>query len=278
MRKFLTYALSVFAVGVSHLLSTPTLQAASSPWLKTDGAQIRLVSLPTSDGKSIRAGLQIQLDKGWKTYWRTPGASGLPPQVSFSASQNVKDAKILFPSPQLFSDTLGFSAGYKGSVTFPIQVHPLTAGEAITLNARGIVGICADICVPVQFDLSVTESGNSGTDFAIATALNAAEANLPGPSNDNQHVVSAKVEGTGKKALMIETIVPAGGQKPELFVEGPSNWYLSPARLHKTDSNKAYFELDLSDIPPADQPESVELTFVLVVDGRGIEQRLKPSK
>ena len=53
------------------------------------GAKLRLIAQTSFDGKSFDAGLQIELEPGWKTYWRSPGSSGLPPQFSFSGSTNV---------------------------------------------------------------------------------------------------------------------------------------------------------------------------------------------
>ncbi|MEM9732538.1 MAG: hypothetical protein AAF903_03505 [Pseudomonadota bacterium] len=61
------------------LLATTAAHGASSQWFETEGAKIRLVGLPSADGKMIDAGLQIELEEGWKTYWKSPGASGLPP-------------------------------------------------------------------------------------------------------------------------------------------------------------------------------------------------------
>ena len=36
-----------------------------------------------------RAGLLIELDGLWKTYWRVPGDAGIPPQLDWSGSQNA---------------------------------------------------------------------------------------------------------------------------------------------------------------------------------------------
>ena len=43
----------------------------------------------------FRAGVEIKLKPGWKTYWRYPGDSGVPPVLDFSESQNVKSVTVL---------------------------------------------------------------------------------------------------------------------------------------------------------------------------------------
>ena len=43
--------------------------------------------LIAGSGKSgdaqLRAGIEIKMQPGWKTYWRYPGDSGVPPQLRF---------------------------------------------------------------------------------------------------------------------------------------------------------------------------------------------------
>ena len=40
-------------------------------------------------GESWLAGIEIALDSGFKTYWRHPGDSGLPPRFDWTGSKNV---------------------------------------------------------------------------------------------------------------------------------------------------------------------------------------------
>ena len=60
-------------------------------------AEARLIagSMIKAPGASfLRAGVEIKLDPGWKTYWRQPGDSGVPPTFDFSSSQNVNSVKL----------------------------------------------------------------------------------------------------------------------------------------------------------------------------------------
>ena len=57
--------------------------------------------------RALRAGIEIKLQPGWKTYWRYPGDSGVPPRFDFSGSENLKTAKVLYPAPHLFTDEAG---------------------------------------------------------------------------------------------------------------------------------------------------------------------------
>lgn len=57
------------------LLWLPMLQAADSGWLQSptnDHAKVRLRA-DTSQAGETRLLLSVELQKGWKTYWRSPG-------------------------------------------------------------------------------------------------------------------------------------------------------------------------------------------------------------
>ena len=55
----------------------------ASDWVRGDAASVRLVAAKTgtSGEDAVGLGLEFMLDPGWKTYWRSPGDAGLPPQV-----------------------------------------------------------------------------------------------------------------------------------------------------------------------------------------------------
>ena len=73
--------------------------AETLPWVKLDNSQIRMIS-GGDDSGNIRAGIEIGLDEGWDTYWRTPGDAGLPVTIDTTGSSNLKSASILWPTPE----------------------------------------------------------------------------------------------------------------------------------------------------------------------------------
>jgi DsbC/DsbD-like thiol-disulfide interchange protein len=253
----------------------PSAEAAESDWFVTQGAKIRLISLPAVDGKSINAGLQIKLEKGWKTYWRSPGASGLPPQLDFSGSINIAKTSIDYPVPMTFGDNENLTAGYDHPVTLPISISPLFANRAVTVQLAGVVGICAEVCIPVQFALSLEETGQGISSREVASELLLARSNLIGEQRDGFRVTTAEVNG---QMLNIEARIPAGSTESTVLVEGPENWYLTPARAMSIDGTTARYEVSLKDIPADAQPENTELRVTLVSDGQGVETRLTPAR
>ena len=69
--------------------------------------------------------VEIMLEPGWKTYWRTPGdAGGLPPAFDWSKSTNLAQAEVLYPAPRRFTDRSGHTIGYEGGLVLPVVLTP----------------------------------------------------------------------------------------------------------------------------------------------------------
>lgn len=101
------------------LFSLSTVCAAAPGWLPHAAdahAQVTVRSDAPSDGK-VRLLLDVTLDKGWKTYWRTPGDGGFRPTIAWADNAATT---WHWPRPTRF-DAAGFtSVGYTDRVTFPL--------------------------------------------------------------------------------------------------------------------------------------------------------------
>lgn len=124
----------------------------------------------TSAGTHIAA-VQMRLARDWMTYWRHPGESGLVPQLDWSRSRNVARARILWPEPRLFIKAGFASIGYSGDVLLPIEVTPVQPGQPVELDATLSIGVCDDICIPVDVPLQMEMNGAGKPDRDIASAM-----------------------------------------------------------------------------------------------------------
>ena len=102
------------------------------------------------DAGTLRAGIEIKLQPGWKTYWRYPGDTGVPPRFDFAGSDNLGTAKVLYPAPHSFSDEAGTSIGYKDSVIFPVHVTPRDPSKPVTLTLKIDYAVCEKLCIPAE--------------------------------------------------------------------------------------------------------------------------------
>ena len=127
--------------------------AETSPWIKKNGIEARLVL--ARDAKQHFAGVEIIIQPGWHTYWRYPGASGIPPTFDFSSSQKIKAQTPVFPAPYFFDDGAGGFFGYEGLTGFvvPFVLENPGEGGQVSLNLK--LGICRDVCLPVEFSFEL---------------------------------------------------------------------------------------------------------------------------
>src|SRR5881394_903924 len=89
------------------LVVEPAIAADASPYDGTQRAAVRLIAGAARHDGGVtihRAGVEIRLAPGWKTYWRYPGDSGIPPRFDFSKSHNVKSVNVRWPAPQRLTD------------------------------------------------------------------------------------------------------------------------------------------------------------------------------
>jgi DsbC/DsbD-like thiol-disulfide interchange protein len=124
----------------------------------------------TAEG-TVMAALHLELAEGWKTYWRVPGEAGIAPQMDWSRSQNVAGVTAHWPLPVVF-DQGGFrSIGYGGELVLPLEFRPQRPGRPMAVQAQITIGVCQDICVPVDLSLSIALRGDGAHDPLIAAAL-----------------------------------------------------------------------------------------------------------
>src|SRR5580698_10897833 len=146
MRAALGFATTLF---VSSFAVEVHAQDAS-PWQKDGHSAVRLLAGSRS-GSVLLGGIGFQLQPGWKTYWRTPGDSGVPPRFDFSKSDNVEAVTVLWPAPAKFDDGAGgFSLGYHDQVVLPLRIVPKSNDKPVTLRANINYAVCEKICIPVE--------------------------------------------------------------------------------------------------------------------------------
>src|SRR5438105_11798758 len=118
----------------------------ASPWQRDTHSAVRLLAGSRS-GAVLLGGIAIQLQPGWKTYWRTPGDSGVPPRFDFSKSDNVEAVTVLWPAPLKFDDGAGgHSIGYHNKIVLPLRIVARAADKPVTLRAEINYAACEKLC------------------------------------------------------------------------------------------------------------------------------------
>ena len=274
----LVYLLSALAAASLFCAASPAAMAAdASPWHDDMQSAARLIAarvLNESGGRVFRAGVEIKLKEGWKTYWRYPGDSGVPPALDFSASQNVKAVTVRYPAPTRFPDGAGGnSIGYKGDVILPLRVVPQDASKPVTLRLKLDYAACEKLCVPAEAKLELMLSG---AESANETALASAEAHVPKPAAVGDSGTPAiravrREAGSGKPRIVVD--VAAAGVPATLFAEGPTaQWALPlPEPVAGAPAGLQRFTFELDGLPPGEKAEGATLRLTAVSGDKAVE-------
>jgi DsbC/DsbD-like thiol-disulfide interchange protein len=263
---------ALFALATLTSISSMEAKAQdASPWQKGTHAAVRLLAGSRS-GPVLLGGVAVQLDPGWKTYWRTSGDSGVPPRFDFSKSENVEAVTVLWPAPTKFDDGAGgFSLGYHDQVVLPLRIVPKTNDKPVTLRANINYAVCEKICIPVEASTELTFASVASTEDSV---LFAALDTVPKPASvgDPNPLTIRDVKREGKSTVLIDVLSP-DARTVNFFVEGPTpDWALPVPKLveHGPPGIKR-FSFELDGVPPGVNPEGAALKLTLVGGDRSYE-------
>ncbi|WP_022720931.1 protein-disulfide reductase DsbD domain-containing protein [Rhodopseudomonas sp. B29] len=243
----------------------------ASAWISEDHSSVRLLAGSRS-GAVLLGGIEMQLSPGWKTYWRTPGDSGVPPRIDFSKSDNIEAVTILWPAPSAFPDGAGgISIGYKKHVVLPLRIVTKNPDKPVTLRASIDYAVCDNLCVPVQAQPELPFVSVASTQDSV---LSAALDSVPVPANvgDPNPVTIRDVERIGDKDVRVDVVAPESA-KVALFVEGPTpEWALPvPTQVEGAPPGIKRFRFALDGLPSGANPAGALLKFTLVGPDKAYE-------
>lgn len=193
---------------------------------------------------TVWLGVRVRLGPGWKTYWRSPGDSGLPSEFDWSKSANLGEAETLWPAPHRM-EILGVETiGYTDEVVFPIRarVPDPSAPTQVSLNL-GLYA-CSTICVRDDHMLTGTISpgeSRSGEQAVIDAWRN----RVPAASSDALAISSIRLKEASPPELEVIAKAEDAFRAPDLFVESDPPVFGSKPRVTISADRTATFTVPL---------------------------------
>lgn len=129
--------------------------AGATDWQElAPGTRLRLIASEsrTADGKTLVA-LELEMPSSTKTYWRVPGESGIPTEMSLQGSDGVTGHRFIWPYPIVEQQDGLTDFVYRGPTVIPIELE-VGSGTAL-VEASVIMGVCSDICIPATAAFSL---------------------------------------------------------------------------------------------------------------------------
>jgi DsbC/DsbD-like thiol-disulfide interchange protein len=271
IRRFHTILLA--ALATTAAMSGPAL-AAVGAWSEGDRARVRLLAGGLDADGLLTGAIEIELAPEWHTYWRSPGAAGIPPNADFSTSNNVRDITIRYPVPHRYDDGYAVSNVYTGHVLLPLVIDSGDDADPVGLRLSLDIGVCHDVCIPEHFDVAV-EIPPGATDATAARAISQAWSLIPGPPEPGVLAVEGIVRegGTDLRPEYAVTIANSSGEPAEVFVEGPADWYAGvpePAQ----DGEKAVYRVVFDRLGAKTPIDQARFVVTIATLDRAIEQTI----
>jgi thiol:disulfide interchange protein DsbD len=222
-------------------------------------------------GRPFTVGVVLRMDKGWHTYWRNPGESGLPTELTWTLPPGFTAGAPAWPLPEKKveeGDLLTFA--YADEVMLLVPITPpgdLVPGTTATLRLDASWLECERTCVPGEGSASIVVPVREGEPVpAHASLFTRYRSLVPVPVGDTSPVrFRATVQET---AIIVRVSVDPGGNAvisasslPDLFpypVEGLSTGRTSVALA----GNDAVITLPVTRTP--DVPQASQVQGVLV--------------
>jgi DsbC/DsbD-like thiol-disulfide interchange protein len=276
IRRFTIVAAPLLCMLMYLALGSAARAQDASVWDKETHAEARLIAgsmKKTSDTSFLQAGVEIRLDPGWKTYWRQPGDSGVPPTFDFAGSENVDSIKVLWPAPERFPDGAGGnSIGYVGRVILPLRVAPKDPAKPSTVHVKLGYAICGNLCVPAEATLDLALNGNGAEETAIEKANLRVPRQVTLGTGQDLSIRSVHREPGNEHDRVTVEVAASKDAAVELFVEGPTpDWSLPIPEPSGTAGELHRFTFDLDGLPPGVQAQGATLTFTAVSGDDAIE-------
>jgi len=172
----------LFALGTFSSVRAQTT-ASDDP---SPHSEATLVSEQTAitPGEPFTVALRLDMEEGWHSYWKNPGASGEPTSIDWTLPDGYESGAIQWPYPHRIEFGSVISYGYSDEVFLLAEITPpdtLTPGTTASLDGKARWLICEEICLPahaeIELSLPVTEGAAEETEWA--SAFEAARAKHP---------------------------------------------------------------------------------------------------
>jgi len=254
--------LAIVAIAGVEVAAPPACADEASPWSRDAHSSVRLLA-GSRNGTVLLGGIEFELQDGWKTYWRSPGDSGVPPRIDFTRSENVESVTPLFPAPMKFPDGAGgISYGYKKHVVLPLRIVAKSADKPVLLRATINYAVCERLCLPVDATLELAfVDAVSKMDQDLSAALGL----VPKPAQIGDAPFGIREVRRDGNRVLVDVVKPSS-TTAELFVEGPTSaWSLPEPKLEEpSPSGVSRYAFALEGLPPNAKAEGAALKLTLV--------------
>ena len=280
----LLIAASIVGTSTSAQFATKSGAAATSSVVTTPYVRAELLAHApqgVAPGQPLWLGLSITHQPDWHTYWKNPGDSGLPTELTWTLPAGLDAGEIAWPLPKKIPIGTLANYGYEGTVLLPVPVTvastfaPGPLAQTVTVHLKASWLVCRKECIPEEgeFTLALPVRSTTAVDSAAFDAAARAQprplmGSLQGVRPDS-HV---QVDGQTLSFSVQGLPVALRGKTLALFPETPD--VINNAAAGTQSWNGAVWTAQFPLAEQRGDSPSV-MPVVLAADGQGYRAELK---
>jgi len=243
------------------LLWLPVSWAAESVWLTSPDNSHAAVRMRAdiSASNETRLLLDIKLEDGWKTYWRSPGEGGVAPTIHWQ--ETLPQVHWFWPTPTRF-DVAGITTqGYHQQVTFPMQI----AGDTpVPLEGVLTLSTCSNVCLLTDYPFTLIPTDQ---DEEFAHDYLKAQGQIPVKQGLTETLKADYRQGE----LLLEAVRAEGWSKPGLYLDDLGDAVFGKPAI-RIDGETLLATIPVSDSWGEEAPNISGKSLSLVLEDHGIAQ------
>ena len=180
------------------LLAAPAPALAQQSVVQTENVRAELLADASAikPGEPFWVGLRQTIRPKWHTYWKNPGDSGLPTEITWTLPEGAKAEPIVWPRPHLFDLSGVINYGFKDeAILLLVRITPpANASGSFKLAAEANWLVCEDVCIPEdgKFELTLP-----------VTATGARRADPPPARSSTRRASSCRCKARGRRATAL---------------------------------------------------------------------------
>jgi DsbC/DsbD-like thiol-disulfide interchange protein len=232
---------------------------------ESTGGTMRVATLAADANGVVSGMLDIKLLPGWITYWREPGASGIPPQITVASDSIVSVSNVAYPVPKKITVGDFLDIGYDAPVRIPFELKVPEAARTQAIELSVLIGVCNNVCIPFMQNFTIDPASTADAE-QITTEIAEARETLPSPPSETFKVDHFAI-GANKTSVDLTLTLPNGAKAiDEVIIAGPSGHAYTLINQQSIEGSKAKVNVDAISLP-ADYQSAGKLWHVLLRAG-----------
>jgi thiol:disulfide interchange protein len=196
-------------------------------------ARLLLAADTARPGDTVLAGVSLQMDPHWHTYWKNPGASGMPTSIEWQLPPGVTAGQIQWPIPEKQPEQDLATYIYQDEVVLlvPLKLAPDLPAGPLELKAKVSWLECEVQCIPGRANLQTTLNAGWETNPSKDAALLANwQKKLPKPGAGVSARAWWEKPASGElRPLVLEWTSSAVSPEADFFPDSSEQFEVQPA-------------------------------------------------